>query len=119
MVAGRAHHGAANREAELLEAAGAQGSAVVIVYHGVVNSELSEIMPSRILREHLQILKKAGFRFITARDLPKYLAGRQFSGRTTPNLAAVITPAALILRIAGRLVTSPRRSFGAIPAAAS
>lgn len=81
----------AQREIAQLEAAGAQGAVAVIIYHGIVNSELSEVMPARILREHLQILKKAGFRFITAADLPKYLADRKLGGGHTPELVAVVT----------------------------
>ncbi len=81
----------ANREARLLEAAGTQGAAAVIIYHGIVNSELSEIMPARLLREHLLVLKKAGFRFITARELPAYLADRRRSATNAPEFVAVIT----------------------------
>lgn len=81
----------ANHEAELLEAEGAQGAVAVIIYHGVINSEFTEVLPARVLREHLLILKKAGFRFITARDLPKYLAERKNAGTTKPELVACIT----------------------------
>ena len=66
----------AQHEVDQLEAAGRRGAVAILLYHGLSASENGEVMPAARLREHLLALKQAGFRFITAHELPDYFAKR-------------------------------------------
>ncbi|OGV43296.1 MAG: hypothetical protein A2X46_06565 [Lentisphaerae bacterium GWF2_57_35] len=55
-----------------LEQSGWNGSLAVLLYHGLSSSDDSEILPVTQFQEQLSLLKEAGFRFITAAQIPGY-----------------------------------------------
>ncbi|MCX6995919.1 MAG: tetratricopeptide repeat protein, partial [Kiritimatiellaeota bacterium] len=69
-----------------LEAAGRQGAVAVLLYHGLSSSDTGEVLPASRLREHLQTLRAAGFRFVTADKLTAHLTGNaQFAREAEPD----------------------------------
>jgi predicted Zn-dependent protease len=67
---------AAHREVDQLELAGRRGGVAVLLYHGLSASETGEVLPALRLREQLTALQRAGFRFLSAHELPEYFAKR-------------------------------------------
>lgn len=60
-------------EVDLLESEGSQGAVAVLLYHGLSSSDSGEVLPARRLADHLKELRAAGFRFVTANELPDAL----------------------------------------------
>lgn len=71
-----------------LEAAGQNGAVLVLLYHGLSNSEWTEVPSVDRFRGQLLALQEAGFRFISPNDLPDYFASLQRTGRDDPAEAA-------------------------------
>ena len=74
------------KEADELEAAGRQGAVAVLLYHGLSSSDAGAVLPASRLREQLQTLRAAGYRFVTADKLTNCLTGNaQDTGTTDPD----------------------------------
>ncbi|OGV43297.1 MAG: hypothetical protein A2X46_06570 [Lentisphaerae bacterium GWF2_57_35] len=93
--AARGRFGRAYQELDKLEAAGQQGSVLVLLFHGLTTSEWTEIPSVRLFREQLMALQKAGFRFLTPMDLRDYFSSLErindSRSERTPNRAVIIT----------------------------
>ncbi len=79
---------------ERLERAGASGAAAVLLYHGLGESDWTDIPSVRLVREHIETLRAAGYRFVSAHDLPAVLgstAAPQDLSRHVPMRIACIT----------------------------
>lgn len=59
-----------------LELSGGRGAVAVLLYHGLAESDWLDIPSVRIVREQIGALKAAGYRFISAHDLPATLNER-------------------------------------------
>lgn len=75
-----------------LEQEGSQGAVFTLLYHGISPSEFSDMPSSRQIREHIQILKRDGFRFLTPTELPAYFANKEGAqlAETRPLLYRVV-----------------------------
>ncbi len=60
------------QELDELEEQGFRGAVVVMLYHGLSISDTSDLMPVSVFREHMESLRAAGYRFITAAEIPSY-----------------------------------------------
>lgn len=58
-----------------LEAAGRRGAVAVLLYHGLGESEWSEVPSVAILTRHIAALREAGYRFVAAHELRALLEG--------------------------------------------
>lgn len=76
MDAANGDYGAALRALDRLELAGARGTVAVLLYHGLSESDWTDIPSVRIVREQIDALKAAGYRFVSAHDLPATLKER-------------------------------------------
>lgn len=74
MAMGAGEFQEAHKHLDRLEREGARGSVLVLLYHGLAPSEYMPALPTRRFREQMVVLKRAGFRFITPEELPRYLA---------------------------------------------
>ncbi|MDD5677385.1 MAG: tetratricopeptide repeat protein [Kiritimatiellae bacterium] len=61
---------------ERLEKEGARGAVFILLYHGLSDSECTSMTSVRQLREHLQALQRAGFKFIAPDQIPAYFEDR-------------------------------------------
>ncbi len=68
-----------------LEAAGQNGAVLVLLYHGLSNSEWTEVPSVRLFRGQLLALQEAGFRFISPNDLPEYFAALESARQDPPS----------------------------------
>jgi len=68
------HHAAAFEALDNLERAGAAGAVAVLLYHGLGESDWTDLPSVGILREQVNALKAAGYRFVSAHDLPAALS---------------------------------------------
>lgn len=59
---------------ERLEREGAQGAVFTLLYHGISPSEWGDVPSVRQFREHLMVLRRAGFKFITPSQFTDYFA---------------------------------------------
>jgi len=82
--ASRGHFSRAYRALDQLEAAGQNGAVLVLLYHGLSNSEWTEVPSVRLFRSQLLALQEAGFRFIAPDDLPDYFASLESTPQDTP-----------------------------------
>jgi tetratricopeptide (TPR) repeat protein len=57
-----------------LEREGAAGAVFTLLYHGISPSEWSDVPSVRQFREHLMVLRRAGFKFITPSQFNDYFA---------------------------------------------
>jgi tetratricopeptide (TPR) repeat protein len=60
-----------------LERAGASGAAAVLLYHGLGESDWTSVPSVRLVREHVETLRAAGYRFVSAHDLPAVLGSME------------------------------------------
>lgn len=74
MEAAVGHHAAAFEALDKLERAGAAGAVAVLLYHGLGESDWTDVPSVRLVREQIQALKAAGYRFVSAHDLPAALS---------------------------------------------
>jgi len=80
-----------------LEATGEKGAVLVLLYHGLSNSEWTEVPSVQRFRGQLLALQDAGFRFISPNDLPDYFAAREnarqedASSEEVPDRVAIVT----------------------------
>jgi len=73
LLADKGRYRAAFKEVDQLEEQGFRGSVAVLLYHGLSISDTSALMPVSVFRDHMEGLRAAGYRFITASEIPKYL----------------------------------------------
>lgn len=59
---------------ERLEREGAAGAVFTLLYHGISPSEWGDVPSVRQFREHLMVLRRAGFKFITPSQFADYFA---------------------------------------------
>ncbi|MBU4458995.1 MAG: tetratricopeptide repeat protein [Verrucomicrobia bacterium] len=76
MDAANGDYGAALEALDRLEISGARGAVAVLLYHGLSESDWTDIPSVRIVREQIDALKAAGYRFVSAHDLPATLNER-------------------------------------------
>lgn len=57
-----------------LEREGAAGAVFTLLYHGISPSEWGDVPSMRQFREHLMVLRRAGFKFITPSQFKDYFA---------------------------------------------
>jgi tetratricopeptide (TPR) repeat protein len=70
----RGDYPAVNRAIRVMEQAGSRGAVAVLVYHGLTTSEWQDTISVSRFREHMEVLKKAGFIFLTPDEIPAYFA---------------------------------------------
>ncbi|MFN2352141.1 MAG: tetratricopeptide repeat protein [Kiritimatiellia bacterium] len=73
----RGDYPAAMEALDRLEYEGARGAIFVLLYHGLSPSEWSDMPSVRQFRDHLMILRRNGFKFITPSQFPAYFAQKQ------------------------------------------
>ncbi|MDD5677384.1 MAG: tetratricopeptide repeat protein [Kiritimatiellae bacterium] len=59
-----------------LEEEGARGAVFILLYHGLSDIECTSLTSVRQLREHLQALNRAGFKFLAPEQIPAYFDAR-------------------------------------------
>lgn len=79
LYADQNNYRAAFREVDRLEEKGFRGSVAVLLYHGLSISDTTALMPVSVFKEHVESLETAGYRFITAAEIPDYF--RQYERR--------------------------------------
>jgi len=60
------------KELDQLEEQGFRGSVAMLLYHGLSISDTSALMPINVFKGHMESLRAAGYRFITAAEIPEY-----------------------------------------------
>ncbi|OQW96366.1 MAG: hypothetical protein BWK77_05075 [Verrucomicrobia bacterium A1] len=94
MDAANGDYGAALEAIDRLEISGARGAVAMLLYHGLAESDWIDIPSVRIVREQIGALKAAGYRFVSAHDLPATLNDRSSPerlSRQAPQRIACVT----------------------------
>jgi len=92
--------------AQELNAEGIRGAVPVLVYDGLSRSRYSgETVPVVTFREHMAVLKAAGFRFMIPAELPEYFRRQE---PTAGSFRAVATRPAVIVTLDGADLLSMR-----------
>ena len=74
MEAAVGHYASAFEALDKLEQAGAAGAVAVLLYHGLGESDWTDVPSAGLVREQINALKAAGYRFVSAHDLPAALS---------------------------------------------